>query len=173
MHLLAGESSRSPERIMEDDPRQQRRPPPRERSFDDRPPRGPREGGHDFEDRPRTGRPREDSRGPAGSGPPSRIDETGVWLKFNVGDNSGISPGDFVGCIANEAGVPRTVIGAIQILATVSFVQVAADHAEEILAAVQGVRLRGRRIQAMPGLPPRRNFQSNREGPPPRRGPRL
>ena len=93
-------------------------------------------------------------------------------MKFNVGENSGIAPGDFVGCIANEAGVPRTVIGAIQILATVSYVQVAAEHAEEILAAVQGVRLRGRRVQAMPGLPPRRNFQSNREDGPPRRGAR-
>ena len=91
-----------------------------------------------------------------------------MWIKFNVGDNAGVSPGDFVGCIANEAGVPRTVIGGIQILATVSFVQVAADCAEQILEAVQGVRLRGRRIQAMPGLPPRRDFPSG----PPRRGSR-
>ncbi|MCX7411415.1 MAG: DEAD/DEAH box helicase [Planctomycetales bacterium] len=173
MHLLAGESGRAPERIMEDDPRQQqRRPPPR--LFEDRPPRGPREGGREFDDRPRpAGRPRDDDRrpGPA-SGAAPRIDESGVWLKFNVGENSGIAPGDFVGCIANEAGVPRTVIGAIQILATVSYVQVAAENAEEILAAVQGVRLRGRRVQAMPGLPPRRNFQSNREDGPPRRGAR-
>ena len=167
MHLLAGESSRPAERIMEDDPRQQRRP-PAQRSFDDRPPRGPRE----FDERPRSGPPRNDGPrrpGSSDSGAAPRIDESGVWLKFNVGENSGIAPGDFVGCIANEAGVPRTVIGAIQILATVSYVQVAAEHAEEILAAVQGVRLRGRRVQAMPGLPPRRNFQSNREDGPPRR----
>jgi ATP-dependent RNA helicase DeaD len=161
MHLLAGESTRAPERIAEDDPRQQRRP-PRDNSFDDRPPRGNRDDGP-----PRMTKPRESSnRGPSDEAAP-RIDETGVWIKFNVGDNAGVSPGDFVGCIANEAGVPRTVIGGIQILATVSFVQVAAECAEQILEAVQGVRLRGRRVQAMPGLPPRRDG-----GGPPRRGPR-
>ena len=165
MHLLAGESVRAPERIPEDDPRQQRRPIPRERS-EDRTFRSGRERGPISESRSATPSHRDHSSGPAGGGSTSRIDETGVWLKFNVGENSGVAPGDFVGCIANEAGVPRTVIGAIQILATVSYVQVASEHAEEILGAVQGVRLRGRRVQAMPGLPPRRNFQPNAESPP-------
>ena len=165
MHLLAGESVRAPERIPEDDPRQQRRPIPRERS-EDRTFRSGRERGPISEGRSATPSHRDHSSGPAGGGSTSRIDETGVWLKFNVGENSGVAPGDFVGCIANEAGVPRTVIGAIQILATVSYVQVASEHAEEILGAVQGVRLRGRRVQAMPGLPPRRNFQPNGESPP-------
>ena len=162
MHLLAEEKLRAPERIAEDDPRSQRRP-PREQSFDDRPPRGRRDEGP-----PQMTRARESS----GRGQAPRIDESGVWIKFNVGDNAGVAPGDFVGCIANEAGVPRTVIGGIQILATVSFVQVAAECAEQILEAVQGVRLRGRRIQAMPGLPPRRDFRPSREGGPQRRDPR-
>ncbi len=163
MHLLAEEKLRAPERIAEDDPRPPRRP-QREQSFDDRPQRGHRDDGP-----PQMTRPRESSA--RGAAP--RIDETGVWIKFNIGDNAGITPGDFVGCIANEAGVPRTVIGGIQILATVSFVQVAAECAEQILDSVQGVRLRGRRVQAMPGLPPRRDFRPSREGGgPPRRGPR-
>ncbi|WP_010587477.1 DEAD/DEAH box helicase [Schlesneria paludicola] len=160
MHLLAEEKLRAPERIAEDDPRPQRRP-PRDPSFGDRPPRGPGEDGP-----PQMTRPRES----AGRGP--RIDESGVWIKFNVGDNAGVSPGDFVGCIANEANVPRTVIGGIQILATVSFVQVAEEFAEQILEAVQGVRLRGRRVQAAPGAPPRRDFRPSNEGRPQRRGPR-
>jgi ATP-dependent RNA helicase DeaD len=163
MHLLAGESVRAPERIMEDDPRQQRRV-PRERQFDDRPARPPRDE-RSFE---RPGRPREAARGPEGPAP--RIDETGVWLKFNVGENAGAAPGDFVGCIANEAQVPRTVIGGIRILATVSFVQVAAEFAEHIMASLQGVRLRGRAVSVMPGMPPRRDF--NAGGGPPRRPPR-
>ena len=166
MHLLAGESVRSPERIPEDDPRQQRRQ-PRERSFDDRAPR--RDEGRQFDDSPR--RPREMISRPSESGPAPRIDETGIWLKFNVGENSGATPGDFVGCIANEAEVPRTVIGGIRILATVSFVQVAAEFSEHIQASVQGVRLKGRTIQVMPGLPPRRDFNASGDGPP-RRAPR-
>ena len=173
MHLLSGESSRSPERIPEDDPRQQRRP-PRERPFDDRPaPR--RDEGRPYGDRPRPDSPRsEGPREQSGrsmeNGPAPRIDETGVWLKFNVGENAGAAPGDFVGCIANEAEVPRTVIGGIRILQTVSFVQVAAEFAEHILASVQGVRLRGRTIQVMPGMPPRRDFNAPSDGP--RRAPR-
>lgn len=169
MHLLAGESVRAPERIAEDDPRQQRRPAPRERTFDDRPPRGRDE--RPGEDRPRPARSRETSARSFEAGPAPRIDETGIWLKFNVGDNAGVAPGDFVGCIANEANVPRTVIGGIRILATVSFVQVAAEFAEHILAAVQGVRLRGRAVNVMPGMPPRRDFNAPGDGPP-RRSPR-
>lgn len=165
MHMLAGESTRAPERIAEDDPRSQRRP-RREGSFEPRPRQEDRDAGP-----PRLTKPREvASHRHDDSGGPARIDDSGVWIKFNVGDNAGVSPGDFVGCIANEAGVPRTVIGGIQILATVSFVQVAADAADQILNAVQGVRLRGRRVQAMPATPPRRDFQSPRQGGPPRRG---
>ena len=163
MHLLAGESSRAPERIAEDDPRSQRRP-AREGAFDK--PRRDRDDGP-----PRMTRPREVAAR-SHEGGTSKIDESGVWIKFNIGDNAGVAPGDFVGCIANEAGVPRTVIGGIQILATVSFVQVAAECAEQILEAVQGVRLRGRRVQAMPGLPPRRDFKPFRMDGPPRRSPR-
>lgn len=165
MHMLAGESGRAPERIAEDDPRPPRRP-PRERSFDDGPRRGLRDEGPPPMTRPRN------AGDASGRGNASRIDENGVWIKFNVGDNAGVAPGDFVGCIANEANVPRSVIGGIQILATVSFVQVAAECADQILHAVQGVRLRGRRVQAMPGQPPRRDLRPARHEGPPRRGPR-
>ncbi len=156
MHLLAGESVRAPERIPEDDPRQQRRP-PRQRPLDGPAPR--RDSG--FEERPRAGRSR-DSAPRQFDGPGPRVDETGVWLKFNIGENAGVAPGDFVGCIANEAEVPRTVIGGIRILATVSFVQVAAEFADHIMNVLRGVKLRGRAITVMPGLPPRRDFGSKR-----------
>ena len=99
--------------------------------------------------------PRDESREPADSHAAKRIDESGVWLKFNVGHNYNATPGDFVGCIANESGLPRTVIGPIQILPTISFVQVAAEHAETILKAVIGTRLRGRNVNAMIAAPPR------------------
>ena len=76
-------------------------------------------------------------------------------MKFNVGHNYGASPSDFVGCIANESGLPRTVIGPIQILPTISFVQVAAESAQQILDSVIGARLRGRTLNAMRAEPPR------------------
>lgn len=163
MHLLSEEKLRSPERIREDDPRAARRA-TRPAPFEERPPRSDQDEGP-----PRMTRPREAARRGGPPAPDARIDESGVWIKFNVGHNAGVSPGDFVGCIANEADVPRTVIGGIQILATVSFVQVSADAAEQILERVQGVRLRGRRVQAIPSHPPRRDdrhHEERRPGPP-------
>jgi len=159
MHLLAGESTRPPERIPEDNPRQPRQS-SRDRAFDGPSARRPPREGRPSE---QGGRPREfQPRPPRDGGSDARIDETGIWLKFNVGDNSGVAPGDFVGCIANEAQVPRTVIGGIRIMATVSYVQVASEFAQHILASVQGVRLRGRTVQASPGMPPRRDFAPRR-----------
>ena len=131
MHLLAGEKGRAPERIREDDMRNQ--PPV-------------------LRDRvPRPAVP----RGPVESDTASRInDSTGVWMKFNTGRNHGAQPGDFVGCISNESQLPRTVIGSIQILPTITFVQVAKEHADQILKAVTGARLRGRELKAMFSPPP-------------------
>ena len=149
IHLLAGESGRSPERIREDDPRSVRGAP---REYTPRP-RGSRDDTREPADSARRGSP-----DPAAK----RIDESGVWLKFNVGHNYGAAPGDFVGCIANESGLPRTVIGPIQILPTISFVQVAAEHAETILKAVIGTRLRGRNVNAMIAAPPRPDSQPER-----------
>lgn len=159
IHLLAGESGRAPERIREDDPRQYR-PAPRS---DSRPSRGPRDESREPAERARRGSP--DPGDPQAA---KRIDESGVWLKFNVGHNYGVAPGDFVGCIANESGLPRTVIGPIQILPTISFVQVAAEHAETILKAVIGTRLRGRNVNAMVAAPPRPDAHPDR---PPTREP--
>jgi hypothetical protein len=66
--------------------------------------------------------------------------------------------------------VPRTVIGGIRIMATVSFVQVASEFAEHIMASVQGARLRGRTVQVAPGMPPRRDFNPGGKGGPRRPG---
>ncbi|MFM9961142.1 MAG: DEAD/DEAH box helicase [Planctomycetaceae bacterium] len=161
MHLLSGESGRAPERIREDDPRQAR---PAARS-DSRSPRGTRDEGREPSDRARRGAPDSARRGspdPDDFQTAKRIDESGTWLKFNVGHNYGVSPGDFVGCIANESGLPRTVIGPIQILPTISFVQVAAEHAEHILQSVIGTRLRGRNVNAMIAAPPRPDSRPER-----------
>jgi len=167
LHLLSDEKGRSPERIREDDPRPVR-PSSRDR-FSRGDDRGPRDDGRGFRNERRG--PPDDGRGyrePHGDERPPRRDsseprsiaprlnaETGVWLKFNVGNDNGVSPRDFVGCISNESGLPSSVIGPIQILPTVSFVQVAADHAEQILDAVIGARLRGKTLNAMPSEPPR------------------
>jgi len=153
MHMLAEERGRSPERIPEDDPHRRQRP---DRLARDQEPARP------------SARPDRSEPAARRSSRPSpeptdnqrlAVDESGVWLKFNVGANDGVAPGDFVGCIANEAGVPRTVIGGIRIQATVSHVQVAAEYSRHILQALKSAWMRGKALQVTVGLPGRRDFQ--------------
>jgi ATP-dependent RNA helicase DeaD len=133
LHLLSSESARPVEPIAEDDPKRMRR------GFEERSDRAPRE--------------RVPFHGRAGQARAGAGRET-LWLKFNLGENAGVLPGDFVGCIAGESGLPREVIGSIRILPTVTLVEVAREHVEKVLAAVNGTRLKGKRVAAMLGNPP-------------------
>lgn len=137
LHLLAEEKVRPVERIKEDDVRFAERAPRPERGSEPREPREPRA-------------PRREH-----SGPVSPVDDqSGTWIRLNLGRNAGILPGDVVGCIAGESGLPRDVIGSIQILPTITLVQVAAEHTDQIITAVDGARMRNRRIGASIGQPP-------------------
>jgi ATP-dependent RNA helicase DeaD len=151
VHLLNQELARPLERIREDDPRQDRRaaPPQREqRGFEPREQREPRS----FEQRePREQRPQR----PAFNGPVNAVTEQNTaWVRLNVGRNVGLMPGDVVGCLAGESGLPREVIGAIRILPTLTLVQVASEHAHQIIQAVDGARIRNTAIRASEGTPP-------------------
>jgi len=86
--------------------------------------------------------------GPGGSGrTPGRND--GAWARLWIGQGreTGVRPGDLVGSITNEAGVPARAIGAIQISGRFSIVEVAEGAAEEIVRAMRGVLLRGKPVQ--------------------------
>jgi ATP-dependent RNA helicase DeaD len=71
-----------------------------------------------------------------------------------MGKNAGVLPGDVVGCIAGESGLPREVVGAIHLLPTVTLVQVASEHVDEIMNAIDGVKLRNRKLGVSIGTPP-------------------
>lgn len=145
LHLLTEEKVRPVERIREDDPRMAERG----QRNDPRAPREPRE-----------------PRAPREGGGPS-VDENGTWIRLNVGRNAGILPGDVVGCIAGESGVDRSAIGRIEILPTITLVQIGNEFADQVLQAINGANLRGRRVGASPGQAPQPQFE--RRGPPTRR----
>ncbi len=70
--------------------------------------------------------------------------ETGmVRLAMSVGKAHGIRPGDVVGAIASEAGIPGGAIGAIDIQQQRTFVDVSEMHAERVLRKMQRCRMRG------------------------------
>lgn len=93
---------------------------------------------------------RGDDRGrPSGGGPgrPGRDRaRTGSWTKLflPLGQQAGLQPRDVVGAIANEAGVPGSAVGGIDIRERVCFVEVSSEHADKVLQKLERVTIRGR-----------------------------
>ena len=71
-----------------------------------------------------------------------------VRLFINIGRQDGVRPGDFVGAIANEAGIPGKEIGAIDLFDTYSFVEVPNEVAPRVVQTLGRTTIRGRQINA-------------------------
>lgn len=69
-----------------------------------------------------------------------------VRLSLNAGRAHGIQPGDVVGAIAGETGIPGRAIGAIDIHADETFVDVKDIHVDRVLRQMQKRTLRGRTV---------------------------
>jgi ATP-dependent RNA helicase DeaD len=74
--------------------------------------------------------------------------ETGmVRLWMNLGNNNGIRPGDVVGAIASEVGIPGKAIGAITILGDHTLVDISEKHVTKVLDASKGkYHLKGKSV---------------------------
>jgi ATP-dependent RNA helicase DeaD len=69
-----------------------------------------------------------------------------VRLFIGAGRQSGIRPADLVGAITNEAGVPASDLGAIEIRERFSLIDVPAVSASQIVKALRGAALRGQKV---------------------------
>lgn len=102
-------------------------------------------------DRPGDRRPLKPARGrvPAER---SRSDDDGnmVRLFVGAGRQAGIRPGDLVGAITGETGLDARAVGAIEINDKFSLVEVIADRAEDVIAALRGTKLRGLKVTVRP-----------------------
>ncbi len=87
-------------------------------------------------------------RGPRPPGAPHPSVPDGGWAQLWVGGGrrAGLRPGDLVGAIANEAGVPGSVVGAIQIFDDFALVDVRATVADGVADALRGARIRGQQV---------------------------
>lgn len=100
----------------------------------------------------RYGNPREGRDGPAGRGPakgraPGKAGRPNMTrLFFNLGSKGRVTPGDFVGAITGETGLPGRVVGDIEIHDRFSFVEVPNEHAEAIMKAMSRTQIRGMRV---------------------------
>ncbi len=68
-------------------------------------------------------------------------------LHFNAGKKAGVRPGDFVGAIANEAGLNSNLIGPINISDDSSLVKVPAELAQEIIKVLGRSRIKGKKVK--------------------------
>ncbi len=104
--------------------------------FEDQPNERPRR--DDFAPGPRpTARPVPSRRTPA--------EMTRLWM--SVGEQHGVAPGDVVGCILGETGLPSGTVGVVDIRERHTFVDVAAEAASGIIAKLNRTAIRGQRLK--------------------------
>ena len=69
-----------------------------------------------------------------------------VRLFVNVGKKDNVRPGDIVGAIAGESGMPGQLIGAIKMYDNYTFVEVPGEYVDEVLQAMKNVKIKGRDV---------------------------
>jgi ATP-dependent RNA helicase DeaD len=68
-------------------------------------------------------------------------------LHMNLGEKMGVVPIDIVNAIAGETGLPGKVVGNVDIRERHLFVDVAAEHANAILAKLNRTRIKGNKVK--------------------------
>ena len=86
----------------------------------------------------------------AGASGGSRRNLVGTRLFIGAGRIAGIRPKDLVGAITGEAGISGDEIGSIQISDKFSLVEVADHVADEVLQALRGTKIKGKKVTVRP-----------------------
>lgn len=73
-----------------------------------------------------------------------------VRLFINIGKNQKVRPGDILGAIAGESGIPGKLVGTIDMYDKYTFVEVPEEHAREVLMAMKNTKIKGKSISVEP-----------------------
>ena len=73
-----------------------------------------------------------------------------VRLFINIGKKQGIRPGDILGAIAGESGIPGNLVGSIDLYDKYTFVEVPREVASDVLDAMKNVKIKGKSINVEP-----------------------
>ena len=76
-----------------------------------------------------------------------RAEQGMTKLFIAMGRQDGLRPGDLVGAITNEVGLPGKSVGTIDILDRTAFVEVPTGDADAVIAALSKTKMRGRRVK--------------------------
>ena len=94
----------------------------------------------------RRGSDGDQGRGARPRGRASSHDGPMAVIFIGAGKSAGIRPGDLVGAITGEAGVPSSVLGGIRISEGYSLVEVPEDLAASIMTALKATKIRGQKV---------------------------
>ena len=77
--------------------------------------------------------------------------ETGmVRLFINLGKKQRVRPGDILGAIAGETGMPGKLIGVIDMYDKYTFVEVPREYAAEVIQVMKSAKIKGKSINIEP-----------------------
>lgn len=79
--------------------------------------------------------------------PSRRTGEGQTRLYMNVGEQMGVAAGDVVGAILGETGLPAKTVGTVDIRERHLFVDVAAEHANAIIAKLNRTRIKNQKLK--------------------------
>lgn len=84
-----------------------------------------------------------------GNGRGSRYDsdrDDMARLFINIGKNQNVKPGDILGAIAGESGMPGKMVGSIDMYDKYTFVEVPRENADMVLQVMKDVKIKGKNI---------------------------
>ena len=73
-----------------------------------------------------------------------------VRLFINIGKKQRVRPGDIVGALAGESGMPGKLIGTIDMFDKYTFVEVPREYAKDVLEAMKHAKIKGKTIAIEP-----------------------
>lgn len=73
-----------------------------------------------------------------------------VRLFINIGKKNNIRPGDILGAVAGETGMPGRLVGTIDMYDKYTFVEVPRQYATEVINAMKSSRIKGKNINVEP-----------------------
>ncbi len=68
-------------------------------------------------------------------------------LFVNIGKNQGVTPGDILGAVAGESGIPGRVVGSIDMYDGYTFVEVPRKYSEQVLVAMEHAKIKGKSVR--------------------------
>lgn len=73
-----------------------------------------------------------------------------VRLFINLGKKQKVRPGDILGAIAGETGMPGKLIGSIDMYDKYTFVEVPREYAAEVINVMKNAKIKGKSINVEP-----------------------